>query len=330
MVTLGAQIEQAFQVKSNQNSQRIDESAYTNVKKLYLDNESILSIYPTDDFTTRYNVYYRKNGSVQWQFLERNVANNDPSGNHILTARVPGKRDDLVETIAIPEDFVYNTGDTSKIARGVIAHNGSVELIYGVKSSDSTNAIILQWKKLADKPYYSGIEIAKAAGNEEPKVIQILPVTASKFIDTDVFPAGQMFKYFVRPIFIPFQELKQEIPATTTMTCGKFSKPTPPFNLTVKAEGQSARLKWEVADEKAGHSYFVYRGTSPKKMIPIRSAVKEREYLDTTSYLTGRTTYYYAIMAVNVTQDTSDFSPYVMYSPSKLNLFKARAISDLR
>lgn len=317
MVTLGAQIEQAFQVKSNQNSQRIDESAYTNVKKLYLDNESILSIYPTDDFTTRYNVYYRKNGSVQWQFLERNVANNDPSGNHILTARVPGKRDDLVETIAIPEDFVYNTGDTSKIARGVIAHNGSVELIYGVKSSDSTNAIILQWKKLADKPYYSGIEIAKAAGNEEPKVIQILPVTASKFIDTDVFPAGQMFKYFVRPIFIPFQELKQEIPATTTMTCGKFSKPTPPFNLTVKAEGQSARLKWEVADEKAGHSYFVYRGTSPKKMIPIRSAVKEKEYLDTTSYLTGRTTYYYAIMAVNVTQDTSDFSPYVMYSPSK-------------
>jgi hypothetical protein len=77
-------------------------------------------------------------------------------------------------------------------------------------------------------------------------------------------------------------------------------------------------LKWEVADEKAGHSYYVYRGTSPKKMIPIRSAVKEREYLDTTSYLTGRSTYYYAIMAVNVTQDTSDFSPYVMYSPSKV------------
>lgn len=318
MVKLGEQIEQAFQVKSNQNAQRIDESAYTNVKKLYLANESILSIYPTDDFTTRYNVYYRKNGSVQWQFSEKNVANSDPTGTHILTARVLGKRDDLVEMMIIPEDFVYNTGDTSKVARGVIAHNGSVELIYGVKSSDSTNAIILQWKKLADKPYYAGIEIAKSAGNEEPKVIQILPVTASKFIDTDVFPAGQMFKYFVRPVFIPFQELKQEIPATTTMTCGKFSKPTPPFNLTVKAEGSNAKLKWEVADEKAGHSYYVYRGTSPKKMIPIRSAVKEREYLDTTSYLTGRSTYYYAIMAVNVTQDTSDFSPYVMYSPNKV------------
>ncbi|MFY7829844.1 MAG: hypothetical protein ACOVQ4_22100 [Flectobacillus sp.] len=318
MAKLGAQIEQAFQAKANQNAQRIDESAYINVKKLYLDNEQSLSIYPTDDFTTRYNVYYRKNGSVQWQFLEKNVANNDPLGNHILTARVPGKRDDLVETIVIPEDFVYNTGDTSSVTRGVIAHNGSVELIYGVKSSDSTNAIILQWKKLADKPYYAGVEIAKAAGNEEPKVIQVLPSTASKFIDTDVFPAGQMFKYFVRPIFIPFQELKQEIPATTTMTCGKFSRPTPPFNLTVQSEGPNARLKWDVADEKAGHSYFVYRGTSPTKMIPIRSAVKEKQYLDTTSYLTGRSTYYYAIMAVNVTQDTSDFSPYVMYSPNKV------------
>lgn len=316
-VKLGEQIEQAFLAKSNQSTQRIDESAYANVKKIYLENESLLSIYPTDDFTTRYSVYFRKNGSTQWQFLEKNVANSNSTGSYILTARVLGKRDDLVETIVIPEDFVYNTGDTSKITRGVVAHNGSVELIYGVKSTDSTNAIILQWKKLADKPYYAGIEIAKSAGNEEPKVIQILPITASKFVDTDVFPAGQMFKYFVRPIFIPFQELKQEIPATTTMTCGKFSKPTPPFNLSVKADGSNAKLKWEVADEKAGHSYFVYRGTSPKNMIPIRSAVKEEAYLDTTSYLTGRTTYYYAIMAVNVTQDTSDLSPYVMYTPTK-------------
>jgi hypothetical protein len=58
-------------------------------------------------------------------------------------------------------------------------------------------------------------------------------------------------------------------------------------------------------------------------MRPIRSAVKEREYLDTTGYLTGRVTYYYAIMAINPTQDTSDLSPKVMYTPIKKESFQA-------
>jgi hypothetical protein len=311
------QLSDAFRQMSIQATKILDNSAYDKIKAVYIENQKVISVNPIDDFTTRFNVFYRVNGNESWNFLEKKLATSDTSGKKIIIARIAGKLDDLVETILIPEDYVYNTGDTSTIARGVVAHKGSVELIYGVSASDSTNSIILKWKKLSDKPYYSGIEIAKSWGNEQPQVIEILSASQDTFTDTDVYPAGRMFTYFVRPLFIDFQDLEQDVPASAVMTCGKFSKPTPPFNLKVKSEGAFAKLTWEVADEQAGHSYFIYRGTSPQKMIPIRSAVKTQEYLDTTSYLSARLTYYYAIMATNVTQDTSDFSPYVSYTPIK-------------
>lgn len=312
-----SQLDDMFKQMPIQATKIVDNTTYDKIKSAYIQNQKVLSVNPIDDFTTRFNVFYRVNGNESWNFLEKQLATSDTSGKKIIIARIAGNLDDVVETILIPEDYVYNTGDTTKIARGVIAHKGSIELIYGVNASDSTNSIILKWKKLSNKPYYSGIEVAKSWGNEQPQVIQILSASQDTFIDTDVYPAGRMFTYFVRPLFIDFQDLEQDVPASAVMTCGKFSKPTPPFNLTVKPEGAFAKLTWEVADEKAGHSYFIYRGTSPQKMIPIRSTVKAQMYLDTTSYLSARLTYYYAIMATNVTQDTSDFSPYMTYTPIK-------------
>lgn len=322
-VRLANLLEETFKQAPDNGNQRVDETTYQKVKEIYLKNESLLAVHPVDEFSTRFNIYYRKNNNASWILLEKKIANVTPEGKQVLFARIAGKHDDLVETMVIPQDEIYNTGDTSKIARGVIAHNGSVELIYSVTASDSTNSIILQWKKLPNKAYYSGIEISKSSPEMPQKVIQVLPTSATKYVDTEVYPMGTMFTYFVRPVFIPLQDLQQDIPASATMTCGKFSRPTAPFNLTVTNEGPHARLKWEMANENSIHSYFVYRGTSPNNMRPIRSAVKEREYLDTTGYLTGRVTYYYAIMAINPTQDTSDFSPKVMYTPIKKESFQA-------
>lgn len=314
---VAGQLEEVFTHISDVVSQKADEESYNKVKVIYINNPKVLITNPVDDFNTRFLIYYRKNGNVKWNFLEKKLAYTDSLGNKLLSARVAGKLDDLVETMIIPEDYVNNLGDTSAIARGVVAHNGTIELIYGVSATDSTNAIILNWKKLSDKPYYAGIEIAKSWGDETAKVIQVLPVTASKFVDTEVYPAGRMFTYFVRPVFIPFQSLEQDVPASAVMTCGKFTRPTPPFNLKVVSEGKFAKLSWEVADEKAIFSYIVYRGTSPQKMKPIRSAVKTQQYIDSTDYLSARLTYYYSVMAMNVTQDTSAYAPYVSYVPVK-------------
>lgn len=309
--------EQLANAVPNNEVSKISSDTYNKIKAVYLQNQQLVSIARVDEMTTRFSVYYRKNNDSRWKFLKKTLATMDSTGKNIILARIGGQLEDVVETIIIPEDYTYNLGDTTNIFRGVIAHNGSIELIYGVKAKEITNAIELSWKKLSDKPYYSGIEVAKSYNDQAPQVLQILPVTADEFTDTDVFPAGRLFTYFVRPVFIEFQDLQQDIPASAAMTCGKFSRPTPPFNLTVKNEGISARLNWEVADEKAGHSYFVFRGTSPQKMLPIRSAVKETSYLDTTGYLSARLTYYYSVMAVNVTQDTSAYAPYVSYVPVK-------------
>jgi hypothetical protein len=310
--------EQLSKAVPNNDVSRINSETYNRIKAVYIENQKLVSIAKVDEMSTRFSVYYRKNDESRWKFLEKSLATMDSTGKNILIARIVGKLDDVVETIIIPEDYTYNLGDTTQIFRGVVAHNGSIELIYGVKAKEITNAIELSWKKLSDKPYYAGVEVARSWGDQTtPQVLQILPVTAEGYTDTDVFPAGRMFTYFVRPVFIEFQDLQQDIPASTAMTCGKFSRPTPPFNLSVTPEGPNAKLTWEVANEKAGHSYYVFRGTSPQNMIPIRSAVKETSYIDTTGYLSARLTYYYSVMAVNVTQDTSDYSPYVSYVPIK-------------
>jgi hypothetical protein len=294
-----------------------EEEDYKKIEKIYSENPEFFSVSPIDAFNTPFNVYYRYNDDAKWRFLSKNLATPDSLGKNILLARIPGKLDDVAEVKLIPEDYAHNLGESSQIYRGVIAHNGSIELIYGVSAKDTTNAIILNWKKLADKPYYTGIEIAKSSVEMPTKVIQILPASATRFEDNDVYPAGTMFTYHVRPLFIELQGLEQDVPAQVAMTCAKFNLPTPPFNLKVVPEGESARLKWEVADEKASHSFFIYRGTSPSNMIPIRSAVKGLTYLDTTGYLTPRMTYYYSVVAQNVTQDTSDFAPYASYVPVK-------------
>lgn len=316
-VRVGSQLEEVFSHIPENASKKADEKSYNQIKVIYINNPKVLSTSPVDDFSTHFLVYYRTNGNVRWRFLEKKIADTDSLGNKRISAKIVGKLDDLVEAMLIPEDYVYNQGDTTKIARGVIAHKGSIELIYGVSAKDSANSIILQWRKLANKPYYAGVEIAKSIGGEPAKVIQVLPATASQFIDTEVYPAGQLFTYYVRPVFIEFQELQQDIGASVAITCAKFSRPTPPFNLKVSSQGQFAQLSWEVADEKAIYSYLIYRGTSPQKMKPIRSAVKTQQYVDSTDYLSARLTYYYSVMAMNVTQDTSAYAPYVSYVPVK-------------
>lgn len=295
-----------------------DNASYNQLKANCLQNQQTISLYSLNAFTTRFAAYFRINDDANWKLAERMLAYADSTGQLRVSLSIKGKFEDLVEVKLIPEDYVYNVGRPSNIARGVIVHKGNVELIYGVNARDTTNANVLTWQKLSNKPYYSGIEISRSTGGADlRKVVQILPVTADTYTDTDIFPAGQMLHYFVRPIFIPFQDLEQDVPASTAITCSKFSRPTPPFNVTITPEGPFARIKWEVADEKAAHSFYIFRGTSPKKMLPIRSAVVGNNYLDTTGYLSPRITYYYSVMAVNLTQDTSDYSPYVSFVPHK-------------
>lgn len=291
-------------------------NSFAELKAVALQRPALFSTFPVGALNTTFAVYYRLNNEARWRFLEKYTATADSAGQFYTTARIGCKPDDVVETRLIPEDYAGNQGDTSAVARGVAVTNSKVEYIYGLNSRDTTSAIYLWWKKLSAKPYYSGIELSRTSANTAPKVLAILPVDATSYTDPDVYPAGELFTYSIRPLFVPFQDLKQEIPAMTAQSCTKFRRPTPAFNLRVDTTGRLPRLVWDTADDKSGYAFHVYRGQSPTDMAPIGLPVKAREFVDSANFLSPRVTYFYAVQAMNLTQDVSVLSAYITYRPT--------------
>jgi hypothetical protein len=152
--------------------------------------------------------------------------------------------------------------------------------------------------------------------------LAILPTDATDFTDPDVYPAGEVFTYSIRPLFVPFQDLRQDVPATTAQSCTNFRRPTPPFNLRVDTTGRQPKLSWDTADDKSAYAFIVYRGQTPTDLTPIGAPAKEPQFVDSTKTLSSRVVYYYAVQAMNLKQDTSELSGYVTYRP------KSRAIVD--
>lgn len=295
----------------------VSDNNYNSIRKFVAANADEFSKFELFPGFTHFKVYYRINDQARWRYNSAQIAGQDSTGKYYFLAKIPCLPEDLVETIVVPEDYAFNAGDTSKIARGVAVTNNSVELIYGLDSVDSTNSIALHWKKLSNKPYYTGIELSKSWEDNPREVIAVLPVDATFYQDMDVYPAGRIFTYYIRPLFLEFQDLRQEAPVMAMQSCTMFSRPLPPFNVKVEPLGQLAKVSWEAIDDKSIHSYHVYRGISPDAMFPVSSNVFGKEYIDSTDYLSSRMTYYYSVMAMNLTQDTSLLAPYVSYVPVK-------------
>lgn len=274
--------------------------------------------YLLTDVSTKFVPFYRINDEKDWLQGGKIIAGMDSvTGKHFITYTVNCLPNDVIESLVVPEDYVANRGPKSETVVAIAAHQGSVGFIYDVQARDSVNSIILTWDKLAEQPYYAGIEIAKGWNEEEPSVVATLPANATSYIDNQVFPAGRLFSYYVRPLFINLNGLQQEVPAVVTHSCTTFSKPSVPYNLQVKTEGDLVKISWEGSEDPAFHSYHVLRGATPQNMGIISPNVYEKEYRDSLEYLSGRDTHYYAVMAMNVTQDTSEYSNFVSYVPEK-------------
>jgi hypothetical protein len=294
---------------------KADRTTYDKIRRFFNTEAKEYSQFLVNDFNLNFKIYYRINKETKWTFHSNHLAGTDSLNNKFIHVEVKCNPEDLVETMVIPEDFVGNKAVQSDIYRGVAVTNNSVVLIYGINSKDSTNSIVLDWAKLPNKSYYSGIELLRSTAGEDKKSIMVLPITANRYIDYDVYPAGTIFTYYIRPVFIENQDLMQETPASTAQSCTSFSKPLPPFNLEIVTEGRFPKLTWEAINEKSIFSYYVYRGTSPTKYDLISTSVRTREYIDSSDYLSPRLTYYYKVSALNLTQDSSAHCPYVSYAP---------------
>lgn len=271
-----------------------------------------------DQSNTKFNIYYKKNNEINWHFYDKTLSYQDSTGTFKFTADIRCFPEDLITAMAIPEDYANALGDTSEIANGYAISQGTVPLIYKVSGADSINCVKIHWEKLPNKPYFTGITIARSYNDVDKEVIAQIDYQDTQYADYQVAP-GKNYTYYVSPSFLPKQNIRQELPANITLACTKFSNPLPPFNLQVDSlSNEYPVLKWESADDRTAYGYYVYRGLSPNKMILASTVVTGKQYTDSTSTLSGRSTYYYAVIQQNLTQDTSDFSNTVSFSPKKL------------
>jgi len=226
------------------------------------------------------------------------------------------KREEVVAAYLVTEDEVYNQGRSSDTAFAYALEKKSVPLIYGIHVADTLNAIRLSWKQLPAKAYYTGIQITRYNSQDNLDSIAVLSPRDTAYTDYAI-KVGQHYRYQVKAMFLAGLGLSQDIPAEGVGTYSKFSHPLPPYNLTASSDSGHVSLKWDGIDEPGFFGYFVYRGTSSRKMDLIAGPVKTKEYTDTSSSLSGRSQYYYKVVNQNLRQDTSDYSNIVNIMPVK-------------
>jgi hypothetical protein len=270
---------------------------------------AIFNRYGLNSLNTSFWVYYKVNEEKEWKFFEKQIAGADSSkAGLFVDISIPCNPEDFIQAIVVPHDFVENRGNKSEIASAYAITINSVELIYGINARDSVNAIVLSWKQLPEKPYYAGIEISRSMDQNNPEVLQVVSPRDSSYTDMQIFPAGTIFSYYIRPIFLGVNELKWDKPATVTHSCTTFSKPSIPYGLKIIEEGETVKLSWDGVEDGAFHSYHIMRGVNPNQLNLISGEVLEKEFRDSIKNLSSRLTYYYSVMAMNLMQDTSSYS----------------------
>lgn len=279
---------------------------------------AVFNRYALNTVNTSFGIYYKVNEEKEWRFWEKQIAGSDNSkAGNFIDVSIPCNTEDFVQAVIVPYDFVLNKGTKSEIASGYAISINSVELIYGVNARDSVNSIVLSWKQLPEKPYYSAIVISKSNDQNEPEQIAIISPRDSSFTDHKIFPAGTIFSYYVQPIFSSGNYMQWDKPATVTHSCTTFSKPAIPYGLKIIEEDHALKLSWDGAEDEAFHSYHVFRGVNPNELNLISGNVNEREFRDSITNLSSRITYYYAVMAMNIMQDTSSHSELASFMISK-------------
>ncbi|GAB3989604.1 hypothetical protein GCM10028807_14870 [Spirosoma daeguense] len=274
-----------------------------------------ITVHFTNPQTVRASVWLY-NGTT-WKKAETLLPNLNEAGDTLTFFwQKPCVPEEVVRVFLVPQDIVENTGTPSDTATTVAIGNDKVRLIYGAKAQDTTDAIRVSWAQLPVKPYYTGIEIARDNGSDSTftVVAQVTP-SDSVFYDYYVRP-GVSYTYRVRPLFIPLQGLAQPVAAEAFATATKFTRPLPVSDLQAQREGKHIRLTWEGVDSPSLFSYYVYRGTSPDKLVRVTGTLgKNTTYLDSSSVLSGRLEYFYSVMTMSLTQDTSDMAPAVSIRP---------------
>ncbi len=252
---------------------------------------------------------------------------NENSDTLIYTYEAANIGAEQVSSYLLLQDEVYNVGVPSDTALVFPYDSTTADIIYSLNVIDTLNGIYIEWNKLPDRPYYTGIEILKYNSRDELDTVAILAPDAKSYLDRSV-EVGQYYRYQVKALFVPQKGLIQRVAAQGTGTFSKFTKPLPPFNLKASTLDQYINLEWEVVDEPSIYGYYVYRGTTNKNLELAAGPIFEKNFTDSLTSLSGRSFYTYAVSSQNYAQDTSQYSNLVSIRPDKsISTFNAPSVN---
>ncbi len=222
-------------------------------------------------------------------------------------------------------DFVGNELAVSDTATLISVDFNKIPMIRDVVVKDTLDGLKVKWKKLPNRPYYTGIEVSRSRDvRERFIVIDTLAYTATQYIDQRMLP-NVTYYYQIRPLVYAINNWGVMPSSTGNHFFQNNNKaPLPAHGLVASNEGQGIRLSWKPTTDVDAFSYYVMRSTSEKMKFEVVSpALKDTTYLDTTSTLNGRSQYLYAIKIVNFNSKESVLSEQVSIRPLKYEYLHA-------
>jgi fibronectin type 3 domain-containing protein len=216
-------------------------------------------------------------------------------------------------------DFVGNELARTDTATLISVDFNKIPMIKNVVIKDTLDGLVVKWKKLPTRPYYTGIEISRSRdvrGNFI--VIDTLAYDETRFIDQKMLPNVNYY-YQLRPLLYAINNwgIMPSTPGNYFFQ-NKNRPPLPAHGLKVSNEGQGVRLSWKKTSDVDIFGYYVMRSTSEKMKFEVVSpALNDTTYLDTTSTLNGRSQYLYAIKIVNMNAKESALSEQISIRPFK-------------
>lgn len=217
-----------------------------------------------------------------------------------------------------PLDLVGNPGPRSDTLQVISVDFNNIPLMSNVEVSDTSSGIHLSWERLPNKPWLTGIEIQRSRSSSGGYIVlDTLAITTTEFIDTQIVP-NRTYYYEFRVVTI-----RDRVALPSAVARGSFENrympPSTPTGVTAVQEGEHIRINWDSVQEPDLYAYYVYRGTSryDSLVVASRAITDTTTFLDESEILSGRTSYTYAVKAVNMSGLESDLSDFVIIRPDR-------------
>lgn len=284
------------------------------VSKVHNDTGGAFSSYiPFPIRSHKARIFINRNGKWNYEStLLPSLRNDTLFFSHVISSK---PNEQLAAYLEL-EDEVHNRGGLSDTITSYTVTSQNCFKLIAIRTKELTGCIKISWDALPDLPYLSGVELCRTDRTGRIDTLQILSVKDTAYLDYNL-TAGDNYTYEARVIYSPETGLYQDFPAQAAGTYSKFGIPMPPEELTATDTMGNVLLQWKSNQEAGIYAYYIYRGTNPENLLLIAGPIKTAYYLDSSSSLSGRSTYFYAVTSENLNQDTSTYSDIISIRPSR-------------